>query len=334
MNDYRERKDRQLATASLLENEINLLKRGFNPISGELPTVVAALDPMTTVLSALRYAEGKLKVQPSTVVDVRHTMKAVGVSIGRLGYSILTISEVRKRHVKAILDDCSPNAYRFNKNRSYLMVLFGELCEMEAMEMNPVREIKKQKTVKRIRKTLTREERKRVDEHLYRTNYSFWRYMQIFFHSGARSTELLGMKVEDVDLDNLQYKSLIKKGQNYQEKMRPIKKLVADLWRELVGEGVKGHYLFSKDLKPGDKPIRPDQIGKRWLRNVKKPLGIDCDFYSLKHSHVTEVVELMGERAAMKFTGHTSPDMIQKVYDLDHQSRKDEGIRDLKNKFA
>jgi integrase len=101
-----------------------------------------------------------------------------------------------------------------------------------------------------------------------------------------------------------------------------------------VGEGVKGQHLFSKDLKPGEKSIRPDQIGKRWLRHVKKPLGIDCDFYSLKHSNVTEVVELMGERAAMKFTGHTSPDMIHRVYDIDHQSRQDEGIRELKNKFA
>lgn len=334
MNEYPDRRQRQNATSCLLENELNLLRRGFNPITGEIVTAGPILDPYTPLLEALRYVESKLKVQPSTVTDIRHTMKCVSASIKKLGLSILTISDTRKKHVKAILEDCSPNAYRYNKNRSYLMVLFGELCDLEVMEVNPVREIKKMKTVKRIRKTLTKDERKRIDEHLYRTNYSFWRYMQIFFHSGARSTELLGMKVEDVDFENLQFKSLIKKGQHYQEKMRPIKKLVADLWRELVGEGVKGQHLFSKDLKPGDKPIRPDQIGKRWLRHVKKPLGIDCDFYSLKHSHVTEVVELMGERAAMKFTGHTSLQMIHQVYDIDHQSRQDDGIRELKNKFA
>ena len=60
------------------------------------------------------------------------------------------------------------------------------------------------------------------------------------------------------------------------------------------------HYIFSIGLKPGHKPIKAYQIGKRWYRLVKKKLGISADLNSLKHLHTTEVVDLLNEVEAAR----------------------------------
>lgn len=104
-----------------------------------------------------------------------------------------------------VLDQCSRiklhwTNNQFNHYRKYISILFTELVEVEAIEYNPVKDIDKQKTIKRIRKTLTKEERKKVNYHLHKNYYSFWRFINIFFHSGARLTEILSVKKEDVDL--------------------------------------------------------------------------------------------------------------------------------------
>jgi len=80
--------------------------------------------------------------------------------------------------------------------------------------------------------------------------------------------------------------------------------------------------------------IQPYQINKRWYRLVKKQLGITADFYSLKHLHTTEVVEMMGSFQAAMHNGHTSTDMVSQIYDVRRKSREQATIASLDNKFA
>ena len=97
------------------------------------------------------------------------------------------------------------------------MILYSELCELEAVESNPVRDIKKKKVVKHIRQVLTPEERVKVNQHL-QTNYpEFHRFLHIFFHSGARISELLRLKESDVELASQRYKLIVQKGRSYKQ---------------------------------------------------------------------------------------------------------------------
>jgi integrase len=330
---------RQLETRTLLENEIRLLRAGYNPATNELATGARVLVPNTPFIQALDHIFERMqpKLAPSTVVDIRFTINSVRKGAMDLLYSTMAVSEIRRKHIKLILDHCSKSANQFNKNRSYLMTLFAELCELEAVEVNPVREIKKMKTVKRIRKILTREERQRVSQHLRGANYPFWRYMMIFYHSGGRNTELLSLRREDVDLENLRYKSVIKKGRGYIEKWRAIKRIAecSDLWRELVNESVAGQYLFSVGLKPGNKSIRTDQIGRRWKKWVldNKELGITGTFYQFKHSNLTEISTAKGADVAAAGAGHTSPAMVFSIYDVTRESRMLDEFRNADNAF-
>jgi len=136
--------------------------------------------------------------------------------------------------------------------------------EMEAIEHDPVTPIKKQGTTKRIRPTLTKEERATVNRHLKAKYYTLWRFMHIFFHSGSRESELMRLKKEDVNLKRQQFKVMVKKGGVYREEWRTIKDIIVPLWMEVYNEAKAGQVLFSKFMRPGAVFINLWQITRRW----------------------------------------------------------------------
>jgi hypothetical protein len=67
---------------------------------------------------------------------------------------------------------------------------------------------------------------------------------------------------------------------------------------------------------------------------VKKKIGIEADFYSLKHLHTTEVVDMLSEKEAASHNEHTSTAMVVGIYDVRGESRRHGKVKTLKNKFA
>ena len=163
---------------------------------------------------------------------------------------------------------------------------------------------------KHLRDVLSPEERITVNQYLEEKYPSFHRFLHIFFHSGARISELLRVTDSDMDLKNQRYKVIVQKGRNYTQVWKTIKDVAMPYWLSVMKECVKGDFVFSVGLKPGSKQIQPYQVTKRWYRLVKKKIGIAADFYSLKHLHTTEVVDLLGEKEAAKHNEHTSEAMV------------------------
>jgi hypothetical protein len=138
----------------------------------------------------------------------------------------------------------------------------------------------------------------------------------------------------DVDLPNQRFKLLVRKGLNNREVWKTIKDIALPYWESLIMECDNGDYLFSRDLKPGKEQIKPYQITKRWYRLVKKKLGIKADFYSLKHLHTTEVVEMLDEQIAARHNEHANTSMVTSIYDVGRQRREHNKIKGLKNAFV
>jgi integrase len=336
MNRAKDLATRQEITKALLDNELALLRAGLDAVSQQMPEPVdlAEVNATTALSVALQWAEPRLQIVQSTRIDLKHYLGKLLASAGKLGISGQPLAEVRKRDLRAILRNACPMPYQFNKARGYLMSLVEELCDEEAMEANPVRNIKRMKTTKRLREVMSIEDRRRVDAYLREHNYPFWRWMQIFFHSGAREIELGRLRREDVDLAGGRYKCVIKKGRQHIERWRPIKEIAAPLWSEVMQEAAPGQVLFSRGLRPGDAEIRPDQLGKRWRRLVKERLGITASLYSLKHANLTEVSGILGQEAAARLAGHTSTAMVAKYYDVQAEDRELQRIRTVSNSFA
>jgi len=338
MNGCKSLLERQKATENALSNEMDKLTRlGYNPFKRPPSELIdsSVLNTNNSIMEALQFVARKLELSTRTKLDIKYMLLDTEKALKVLGLTAFPISQVSRKTIKIILEAASNSPDRFNKNRSYLMILFSELCELEILEINPVRDIRKKKVTKRIREVLNDLERQKVNDHL-KVNYpEFHRFLHIFFHSGARISELLRVTKSDVDLSKQRYKVTIQKGREYREVWKTIKDLAFNFWQEVFLEAkLNTDFLFSKGLQPGSQQIQPYQVGKRWYRLVKKKLGINADFYSLKHLHSTEVVNLLNEEAAAKHNDHTSTAMIVGIYDVKREQRKHSNVKSLNNKFA
>lgn len=371
MNKFSSLEQRQAETQILIDNEKDLIDvKNYNPIIKDYMLLVTPETQTDEVGEAsedsplnyaLQWAFDNGEIAEDTKVDVKSKLKYFKAAATKLKFDELPIMQVRRKHVRLILDQIGKDKLRtvhtdkkgnkkrgiwssslFNHFVGNMGMLFGILDEYEVTDHNPCHGIKKKKSVKKIRLTLSNQERKIINETLYVEDYYFWRTLMIFFHSGARRKELLLVKAEDVDLEKLGYKTIIKKGGLYQEVFKPIKEIAKELWQEVLSEAKLEQYLFSRGLKPGNKSIRPENLTKRWRRKVKIKLGVKADMYCLKHMNLTEMIDELTEVMNLKkaketviaLSSHTSTAMLDNVYDVKAQDRKDAIVRKAKNTFA
>jgi hypothetical protein len=105
--------------------------------------------------------------------------------------------------------------------------------------------------VKKKRATLTREERQLINTFLHTYYRRFWIFLQCFFHSGARETEMMRLKGRDIEISNKQIKYLVLKGNVYEEVYRPIKGIAVPFWEMALENCRLDDYVFAKGLEPG-----------------------------------------------------------------------------------
>lgn len=365
MNQCKTVKERKEAVRFVLERTMQRLKAGYNPIHKRIITIKSdaqLIETHTPFIVALREALTRVEIEEVTRGDIDYIIDAIEVAAKYLNFDFMEIKDVRRRHIKMILDYLSQTRKRFTNNtynhyRANIRILFEELMECEATEVNPIDGLKKRDHVPTPREVLTDEQDQYIDGYLEKVDYNFYRYRKIFRYSGARSTELLRLQVKYVDLQHQRYTTLIKKGKKKRWVQRTIKDIALPFWKEVMAMAKTGDdYLFSVDLVPGEKTITPNLITRRWYKKVKKevvkqkpnakgkksikyvdrihlingkPTVITADFYSHKHKEATNIVETelhrlleQARKAAAEQMGHTSTAMVAKIYNInDHKLR-------------
>lgn len=358
MNLFRTLKERQQITSELLAQELDLLQnRGYNPITDvyKTPENETGFDITrdTRFIDALWAAYKTVDYVPDALADMRSVIKGTEGAAVSLGFQMLPISTISRKHIVKILEMCRKinpafSNSRHNRYKAYLSKLFKYIRKVEAIENNPCSEIEHEQVDVKKRQVLTRHERIQINTELHEKHYNFWRFMQIFFHSGGRETEMNRLQACHVDLERQRYKTLIKKRKKPTWVWKTIKTVALPYWKEVLAE-VKdpNHFLFSVGLVPGDNQTRTEQIGRRWKRIVKggirktgknkgQPygMGIDKDFYSLKYSNTSEIVSILGDQDAAKMNAHTSTAMVVKIYDTDREDREHQRLKDVDNSFS
>ena len=363
MNDYTTLKEKQDAVEALMEEELYEIKiKGFNKITGLYSEVKEdEISVHTPFLDALNFSFRKLKVETNTRIDIKSTLKYLSMGIIAMGYHRLTLEQITKKHIAFIMEKTGElktldherrkkageklrhqpwsnntfNAYR--KNFGILYSYFSD--DLEIIDSNIIHSIDREKSKKKIRETMSDEEFIVVNKHLHDTNYTFWRFMVLFYDGSSREIEMLNVRKTDVDLRRQRFKVTVKKGDgDWEEQWRMISDDVLYLWEEVFHAATNSQYLFSESLCPGNRAIRREQVSRRWKRHVKNKLGITADFYSLKHSHVTAMMDfLLAEKEAMrevaKKTGHTTTKMLQTVYDVKNAQRRNSIILKTPTRF-
>jgi len=343
MNRFKTVDDRRAVTDILLKDELRLLHSGYNPIRGTTiapkETCSLEIEPDTPFILAIRKAFKKLKVGEQSISCIKSALTYIEKASDQLGYSNIEVSKVRRRNISLILETCPKVKKRwshqtYNHYRAYLMMLFKKLVELEAIESNPVdSNLPKEDVEVNIRELLTLKERGKIEDHFKHDKY-FHRFMHIFFHSGARPVELLRLKKEAINVEELYYKIKVRKRKKIVEEKRPIKKIVKHLWQEILEEAKEGDYIFGQGLLPCTIPCPRDYVTDKWFREVKIGLGIKKDFYSLKHSNLDETSAILDAEAASKQAGHKSTVITLKHYLVNEEERQRKRLSEVNNKFA
>ena len=103
-----------------------------------------------------------------------------------------------------------------------MILVFKILFEREIIEVNPMLGISKRKVLKGTRQILDEREMVSIN-HLKQNHKSFWNFLNIFFHSGCRITELLRLQEKDVNLEKQRFMVLEKKGTDFKNGEKVIK---------------------------------------------------------------------------------------------------------------
>ncbi len=344
MNIYHDPDQRRQVTEIILQDEMILLKGGYNPITEitipPLPEVYCDIQPYTPFIAAMKLAEEKLKVSDKTHENIRCALRYVEKSADVLGFSKIPVQMIRRKNISLILNNCSKvkkhwSAQLFNHYRTYLMMCFKKCVELEAVENNPVNsDLPKEEEEINLRDLLTDEEIETIKEHFKDDKY-FTRWMHIFFHSGARPIELIRLKETAVNLERMSYKVKVRKRKKIEEKWRPIKRIALAYWQEIMDEikqsGQSDIYLFGTGLKPGKVACTRDYITKKWQREVKERLQIQKDMYGLKHKNLDETAAILDADAAARQAGHTSKVITLKHYLVNETERENNKLREVNN---
>jgi integrase len=355
MNDRKTVAGRQQLTEYLIGEEIARLKGGDNPVTGQwtAPDHVGDLTEYTPLSRALQIAYGELTCVESTKGMVRSMLNWVCLGMRKMRMESRPVGEIETQHILQILNATSKIRSRwddelqkemtatwsldkFNKYRGYLMMLFKRIKKAGAIKVNPCNdiELEQDKSVKEPRTTLTAIERNRINSYLLWFFPGFHRFLHIFFHSGARVTEILQVQAKHVDLERGIFLRTVKKGGAYRLVPGTIKDIALPLWKKAMEGAGPDDYLFSEGLRAGPRSIRREQITRRWKKQVKDVLGIAADFYSLKHSNSTETAALAGDQAAAAQNAHTSTAMVVKIYDVGRADREHERLKKVNNAFV
>lgn len=268
--------------------------------------------------------------------EIRHALPWIKKAVMRLGFN-MPANAITRKHIRLILEEIGKikpvwTDNQFNVKRKVLYSLFEEMIELEMADNNPALQIRKRESVKKKRRKLTDDECDIVDQHLSAKYPEFRRFMFMFFFTGGRVSELMRVRKADVNLSDQTFKCIILKGKKGKKEVeKPIHNTVLPYWQELMN--MKGEFLFSKGLKPGKEPINPAQISRRWKKHVKEKLGIEADFYSLKHRYLDKLSVATSLVIASKAAHHTSTKTTKEFY-TDDDVREFERMKSVNVKFG
>ena len=319
--------ERKALISFLLKNIPQQFNNGYNPITKKYMNLRdEGLYPDLLFIEAFKRALEIKSGTKSHLYNIKRAIERLEEASEALGMQYIKIKDLRRVDLKIMLDYLQlPDKY-YNKFVIYLSSLYRVLIEYECCESNITRDIYPKKTFKEPRLVLEKNELDRIKELLEETHPEFYRYMMIFLYSGARNTELFRLQRKDVDLDKQEFVILLEKGGQYKRCTKVILTPALEHWKEVCEECQSpDDYLFALNFVPSKKMGNTEIVTRFWKRNVKDKLGIEADFYALKHY----MLDNLDSDTAMLLASHTNKNTTA-IYQVNKAKKDREMLKQLK----
>ena len=319
--------ERKAMISFLLKNIPKQLNDGYNPIIKKyMHLQKEGLYPDLHFIEAFRRALEIKTGTKSHLYNIKCAIDRLEKASEVLEMQNIKVKDLRRVDLKRMLDWLQlPDKY-YNRFVIYFSSLYRELIEYECCESNITRDIYPKKTFKEPRLVLEKNELDKVKEHLEEHYPDFYRYMMIFLYSGARNTELFRLQRKDVDLDKQEFVILLENGGQYKRCTKVILSPALEYWCEVCEECQSpDDYLFSLNFVPSKKMGHTEIVTRFWKRNVKDKLGVDADFYALKHY----MLDNLDSDTAMLLASHTNKNTTA-IYQVNKAKKEREMLKQLK----
>ncbi len=278
-----------------------------------------------------------------------HTVTAYKIDLGQFmaylekQYDGIAIEAIEHTHIRSWMAQLMENgisARTINRKLSCLKTYFKFLLKREYLTKNPMVKVLPPKTGKRLPVFVSKESMERLfSEHtIFTKDFEGLRdraIMEIFYTTGIRRSELLGLKLSDVNFYQRQLKVL---GKGNKERLVPFGKKLEDTLNDYVDAREK---TFDCELP---EELFITQKGKKLYSKllydlVKKYLSMVTTIekkspHVLRHSFATHlsdngadlnaIKELLGHSnlAATQVYTHNSIEKLRKVYEQAHPKAK------------
>lgn len=338
MNHIKTHSERVELTKKLIEEQVFLLDRGWNPKTEEFEEVtelVLLINSETPFLQALDMALKTFSITEDSKADMVNTINHVKKYSSILKLHIKEIKNITKGDIKQLLITMSKDGhsnYRINKTRTHLSKCFAFFTELDIFQVNFIEGIKRLEHTPKIKKIIRTDSDWIKFHKLQSIHPKLHRFAIMFFYSGSRIEEMLGVTKDDVDLEKGIFYIMLKKGGKHIRTMRAINMNAYDLWEQVVNETGSGQYLFSHNMKPGSDREHRQSAYKLWKKNAKK-VDLNVTLYSLKYAFLNQVSKILGLPKAQELAGHTT-DRTTKIYALDYKEHQVERNKNIDIKIG
>ncbi len=260
-------------TNQTIKKRITLRKAELNDLSPHLNVIDGFHNAFLLTNGNAQYKE-----------DFFLMLKRVNKALIELNLHHIRICDFTKSDLKNLFEYLNFKPHYHNKLRTNFLILYKVLLNFEIVDVNLVSFISKKQILQKLRSIIPNHVLGHILEYLFKRNYPFYRYIKIFYHSGARTTELFDLKAKDVSLVQREFKIIINKGNGSKEAIKAILPDVYNLWVEIMNETKSlDDYLFSKSYLPGEIHQKAKINSHVWRKHVIKELNHHFTFYSLKH---------------------------------------------------
>ena len=300
LNKIEDLKIREVEYHNLCKTILVDLQKGWNP---NIPDGIQLQSDML-IIEALRFALDKKKpnIAKKTYSNYDGTINFIETACAKLGIERLKISELKRMHVKLIIEKAkilnkwSNKAH--NKHLNHFKAVLSELIEFDIIEDNPAFKVKNLRVEDSIAHIpATEEQMKVIKTELSKNHPNFYNFIKIIYHLGIRPEEILLIRLSNIDMEK-GIITLIPENTKGRKKYRvlPINKyLIKDLINMSFENLPKDYYLFGsfrepgkgnvgkfEDFIPAPTHLSRDTATRRWETIVKKKLEIDVTMYSMK----------------------------------------------------
>lgn len=202
------------------------------------------------------------------------------------------------------LDESGYKRSSINLDITILKVFFTYLVKQaKVMTSNPTEDVRAGNNEKRLPKCITPEQTARLLKTAKKKNIKHYLYIEIMYILGARVSELINIKVSDIDFENgLIY--LVGKGNK--ERVNPVTtSCLGDIRQYMEAKGITEGYLFPSNSESGH--VSRESVFNA-IKRIAKAARIDSKLISphtMRHSFAQHMLDNGCDMAVVQdFLGH------------------------------